>query len=94
MRARRCDAAPQHENSGQKKPGRIRPRSNNDKRRMVTRRLRQPRTVKTDRGSRQKFEIFFDLLRSPRQALWHAAARRMRGLVSGRRAAYCCAARR
>jgi hypothetical protein len=41
-----------------KKTGAIKPRSNNDKRRMVTRRLRQPRTVKTDSGFSAEFEIF------------------------------------
>ncbi|RQS59345.1 hypothetical protein DID99_02110 [Burkholderia sp. Bp8986] len=79
---------------GKKKPGRIRPRSNNDKRRMVTRRQRQPRTVKTDRGSRQKFEIFFDLLRSPLKALCGGVARPARDPVSSRDDAYCWAARR
>jgi hypothetical protein len=47
--------------SAQKKTGVIKPRSNNDKRRMVTRRLRQPRTVKRDRGFSTEFEIFFVL---------------------------------
>ncbi|QDQ83250.1 hypothetical protein FNZ07_18765 [Paraburkholderia megapolitana] len=42
-----------------KKTGAIRPRSNNDKRRMVTRRHRQPRTVNTDTAKSQEFEKFF-----------------------------------
>ncbi|KAA1010562.1 hypothetical protein FVF58_19660 [Paraburkholderia panacisoli] len=46
-----------------KKTGVIKPRSNNDKRRMVTRRLRQPRTVKRDRRFPAEFEIFFVVVR-------------------------------
>lgn len=50
-------------------------RSNNDKRRMVTRRQHQPRTVNTDHGLRQKFENFFDLLPAPPKALPGGAVR-------------------
>jgi hypothetical protein len=45
-----------------KKTGAKWPRSNNDKRRMVTRRQRQPRTVKRDSGLRGEFEKIFESL--------------------------------
>nr|KGD05570.1 hypothetical protein DO63_1751 [Burkholderia pseudomallei] len=77
---------------GQKKPGRTLPRSNNDKRRMVTRRQHQSRTVKTDYAARKKFEKFFELLRTARKALCDGAWRAI--LRGGRIYCAACGARR
>jgi hypothetical protein len=43
---------------------------------MVTRRLRQPRTVKTDRGFPAEFEIFFVVVRDFLSAAFYAAPAR------------------
>ncbi|NIE66190.1 hypothetical protein F3J17_20170 [Burkholderia sp. Ax-1719] len=48
-----------------KKTGAGWPRSNNDKRRMVTRRHDRTRTVKTDSAISREFENFFDSLKWP-----------------------------
>ncbi|MUV25788.1 hypothetical protein GNZ24_01675 [Burkholderia thailandensis] len=105
MPAMRCRTAPERRKGccvaacecadkkrGQKKPGRTLPRSNNDKRRMVTRRQHQSRTVKTDYAARKKFENFFELLQAASNALSGGARRAI--LRVGRIYCAACGARR
>jgi hypothetical protein len=59
MHARPAREAQKNGKTQAKKTG-AEPRSNNDKRRMVTRRHRRTRTVTTDSGFSQEFEFFCD----------------------------------